>query len=278
MKPTLTRILTVAALLVGIFISSSYGQAFTIESFDGDKQLLHVASDESKRTLSIKCANDAIYIGGLNNLDTVQMLNKHFLMITYQLRTGVGMQELTTLIISINNHKLCESLHVVSLFREEFIDYDFSKSQPPSTKASVKTIYKVDLSLAGNNSANYKIRAKAHDERKSTDEPKGNYNNNQSINLTFDQTSNIFYSSREKASQYFTIRNAKTESEAKEYIKGTFPVVRLGNHKYYYKARQWYEWYDGSYLHQESYREPRFMSPAGARMQRAPARGVALLQ
>lgn len=252
MKTKITRILTIITLFIGLIINPSYGQTFTIESFDGDKQLLHVLSDENKRILSITTTKDAIYIGGLNNLDTVRMLNKHFLMVTYQPRTGTGMRELKALIISINNHKLCESLHVVSLFREEFID--FSKSQLPSAKVSVKTIYKIDLSLAGTNNTNYKIRAKFHNERKSIDEPKGNYNNNQIINLAFDQTSNIFYSSREKVLQHFTIRNAKTENEAKEYIKGTFPVVRLGNYKYYYKARQWYEWSEGNYLTQESYK------------------------
>ena len=246
------RILIIIALLSGLTSNSSYGQIFAIESFDGDKQLIEVSSGTNESILSIKCEKDTIHIGSLNSIDTIRMLNKHFLMVTYRVRTGVGMQQLKILIVSVNNHILRESLHAVSLFKEEFMD--FSKPAPQSTKVSVETIYKADFSLTGSNSKNYQIKTIIHNKRKSIDDPKRNYNNDLFATLTFDRIKNIFHSSQESISQQFTVMDAKTKVEAKQYMKGSFSVVKLGKLKYYYKDGEWYEQFDSNSLIQESYR------------------------
>ncbi|MCI1187283.1 hypothetical protein MON38_07610 [Hymenobacter sp. DH14] len=242
MKNKLTRIFTIVALLAGLFTSSSYGQTFGIESFDGSKQLIEISPLNERGTLTIKGARNTIHISNINYIDTVHLLNKQFLLITYHFRAGSGISAAKTLLLSTNNQTLCESFHITSLFKEEFLD--FSKPLPASDsvmKTSVKTVHKVNLSLLRCNGDNYTIRATIHDERKSIDEPNTNYNNDIVSNLNFDRSKNIFYSSQEEIAPYFTRAYAKKKHSDKESIKGIFPVAKLGKQLSYYKAGKWHE-------------------------------------
>jgi hypothetical protein len=240
MKTKITRTLTITALLISLIIDSSHGQSFTIESLDGDKQLVQVSKGRYESTLLIAHAKDTIFINGINKIDTIRMLNKNFLMATYHARAGVGIKEVKTLLVSISNNVLRESLHVVSLFKEDFID--FSKpSQKPPVKASVRTIYSTELTLTGSKSTDYKIKATIHDEIKSIREPKGNYNHDLIIYLPFDTSKNIFCSSQEEISPYFVRAYAKIKHSDELIIRGVFPVAKLGKHQSYYQAGKWHD-------------------------------------
>ncbi|MBF9140416.1 hypothetical protein [Hymenobacter properus] len=241
-----------SALIIGLFAGSSHGQAFTIESLDGSKQLIEVMPLNYGATLTIKCANNAIHIGNINHLDTVYLINKNFLLITYSFRAGVGLHAAKTLILSVRHRNMYESLHISSLFDTEFMDY--SKPTPALIKASAKTtIHEATLSLMGNSIATYKLAIKFHDERKSVNKPKPNYQHDLDTVLTFDQNGNIFYSSEKTISQTLMIVDAKTKNEAKQKIKGVFPIINLGLDKYCYVGGEWYEW-NSKYLIQQSYK------------------------
>ena len=241
MKTRLMHILAIATLFVGLFINSSNGQAFTLESFDGSKQLIIVSLNDSKSILSIKCANDAIYIRGINYVDTVHLLNKNFLLIIYHFRAGSGMKAAKTMLLSTNNHTMYESLHITSLFKEEFLDFSKPITSFESLKAHVETIHHVDLLLTEVSSTNYKIKATIHDERKSINEPTTNYKNDIVSTLIFDRNKNIFYSSQEEIAPYFIRAYAKIKHSDNQVIKGVFPVAKLGKQKFYYKAGKWHE-------------------------------------
>jgi hypothetical protein len=252
MKAKLTRILMITALLAGLFASTSHGQAFTVESLDGTKQLVEVMPLNYGATLTIKCANTAIHIGNINHLDTVHLLNKSFLLVTYSFRAGSGMQAAKTLVLSVRNQILYESLHINSTFNEEFMDW--SKPTPALIKASAKkTIHEAALNLTGNSIGTYELTIKFHDERKSVNKPKADYQHELTTVLTFDRNRNVFRSSEKNISQDFIIIGAKTKNETKKKINGAISIIKLGEEKYCYIGGEWYEW-NSSYLIQESYK------------------------
>ena len=186
------------------------------------------------------------------NKSTIYLLNKNFLLVTYSYRAGIGMHAAKTLILSIHNQTLHESLHIKSLFDEEFMDY--SKSTTALIQASAKaTIHEATLNLTGNSIDNYKLVIKFHNERKLVNRPKSYYQHDLTTILTFDQNRNIFRDSEKNISQYFIIIDAKTKNEAKQRINGAFPIIKLGGDKYCYVYGEWHEW-NGSYLIQESYK------------------------
>ncbi|MFD2720017.1 hypothetical protein ACFST9_14935 [Hymenobacter monticola] len=252
MKAKLTRMFMITALLIGLFAGTSHGQAFTIESLDGSKQLIEVMPLNYGASLTIKCANTAIHIENINHLDTVHLLNKNFLLVAYSFRAGSGMHAAKTLVLSVRNQTLYESMHINSTFNEEFMDW--SKPTPALIKASAKkTIHEAALNLTGNSIGTYKLAIKFHDERKLVNKPKPDYQHDITTVLTFDQNRNVFRSSEKNISQDFIIVGAKIKNETKKKINGAFPIINLGEEKYCYAGGEWYEW-NSSYLIQQSYR------------------------
>ncbi|AYL98807.1 hypothetical protein HYN43_027610 [Mucilaginibacter celer] len=191
-------------------------------------------------------SKDTIKLQDVYTVEKVRLLNKNFLMVTCSVRAGSGMHLEKTLVICARDNRLCESLHVSSLFKEDFIDFSETKKSP--AKVSVKTRYKVRFALNGSSAANYKLQAKIHAERKSVKESAGNYVRNGIANLHFDTKQNIFYKYRESLSRTFAVFNSKTNAESKQYIKGVFPVVKLGDYKYYYIKGEWCEFSAPDYL------------------------------
>ncbi|SDE40811.1 hypothetical protein SAMN05216464_10627 [Mucilaginibacter pineti] len=241
MDAALKRIAIITILLVGLVVNLAKGQVYNLKSFKGDDIQIKLLLD--KGILSIRFLKDTVCFRNVDNLKIMKVLNNNFLMIVYDARAGSGMHMVRTLILSANNNKICQSLNVTSFFKDEFLD--FSKPHLTSPiEVEVKTVYNADLSLTGNNNQNYKLNGKVHGERKSVHEPKINYNYNDAASLHFDRNQNIFYNSHESIAQYFTIFDPKTQKEIKQYIKGTFPIAKLGRYKYYYIKNEWYERYD----------------------------------
>ena len=240
MDISLKRTAIITTLLVGLLVNLAKGQVYSLKSFKGDDVQIKLLLD--KGILSIRFLRDTVCFDNVNNLKITKILNNNFLMIAYDARAGSGMHMIRTLILSANNNKICQSLSITSFFKEEFLD--FSKQHLTSPiEVEVKTIYNADLSLTGNNSQNYKLKAKVHGERKSVHEPEINYNYDVAASLNLDINQNVFYNSHENISQYFTVFDPKTQKEIKRRIKGTFPVVKLGRYKYYYIKNEWYERY-----------------------------------
>nr|WP_067053920.1 hypothetical protein [Mucilaginibacter sp. L294] len=251
MHITLKRSSVIALLFSVLFFSLANGQVFKLYSFSGEKQSIQILPINGKAILAIICSKDTVYIKNVNEIKIAKILNDKFLIVTYSFRAGSGINATKTVILSVSQNHIYQSLHVTSFLKEDFLD--FRKPTNPMTVA-VKTLYNTDLSLTGSTKENYKIRAKIHNERKSVAEPKSNFNTNLITNLKFDKDQNVFYSSHEYISRYFTIFEPKSGSKQKGYLKGTFPSVKFGKDKYYYINGEWYDRSDGNYLAKYTYR------------------------
>jgi hypothetical protein len=249
MYTKLKRIFIIAILLVSFIVNLAKSQVYSLRSLNGDAVLFKVSSNDEKSILSISYSKDTVYLGDVEYIKIAKVLSDNFLMVVYGIRAGSGLTSIRMILLSASNGKICQSLNITSLFKEEFLDFRRYVTSP--MKVEVKRIYKVDISLI---SQNYKLSAKIHDERKSVHDPKSNYNDDGVANLKFDRNQNIFYSSHEQISQYFTIFDPKTQEEIGQYIKGTLPVVKLGKYKYYYINRAWYEISDNNYLAKYTYK------------------------
>ena len=241
------------SVLTLLFIGNlAIGQTFHLKSFDGSEKSINLFPVDEKGLLTITCAKDTVKINDFTGIDTGVVLNKNFLLVRYSIRGGSGMHVRRSLILSVRDNIICQSLHITSLFSEEFID--FRKQHKSSDLVDVSSLYKVDFSLKGNDMSNYLLNTMVHDEKKSKDAPQTNYNHDYDIILSFDTSRNVFYNKLEPISQYFTIFDPKTSSEIKQYIMGTFPMVKLGQYKYYYIKGEWYEKDDESGLSKYSYK------------------------
>ncbi|HTE00980.1 MAG TPA: hypothetical protein VK668_16930 [Mucilaginibacter sp.] len=178
-------------------------------------------------------------------------MSKSFLKIVYGARGGTGIHISKTLILTVNNQKLRQSLHITSLFNEEFID--FSKPVDQLKPVDIKSVYELNFALAGDNTRNYKLNIKIHDEKQSKQNPRTNYSHNKEAVLIFDLNQCIFYNEHKAVSRYFIVFDPKTQNETRQYISGTFPVVKLYKSEYYYIKGEWYEKNDNN-LSKYSYR------------------------
>jgi hypothetical protein len=132
------QILIAVILFIGL-TNTAKSQVFNVESLDGKARQIHVLPDYGKRILTIACLNDTLHIKDLTNIEATDILNKRFLKIIYSLRGGSGINLRNTVMLSVNGETLCQSLHIMSLFDEEFID--FSKPVDSSSPVDVKSIY-----------------------------------------------------------------------------------------------------------------------------------------
>jgi len=233
----LFKVIVLFLVLIGNIAS---GQSFTIHSIGGSSQLINVSIHEESSALIISALQDTITIKDFNNLTgKIAVLNKSFLKIDYRVRAGTGMDDQRTIILCFSGKHLIKSLHVTSFFKEEFID--FSKPVDTANLVAVKTVYALKLDLKESMQQRYTLSVKIHKEKKSKPEPKANYNHDNGAELNYDSNRNIFYSTHENVSQYFTIYDAKTGKDTKRYIMGTFPAVKLGEYEYYFIKNDWYE-------------------------------------
>ena len=224
-------------MLVGVIVN---GQSFGVKSFDGRNRAINVLSHDIARTLIISSLTDTITIKDFNGLTgEIKVLNKSFLRIDYRVRAGTGMDLKRTIILCVSGRHLIQSLDVTSFFKEEFID--FSKPVDTANLVDVKTVYALQLNLKDDVQRHYILHIKIHDTRRSKSEPKTNYAHDSEVDLSYDSTRNIFYSTHKKTSRYFTIYDPKTGKDRKRYIRGTFPAVKLGEYEYYLIKNVWYE-------------------------------------
>ncbi len=246
------RLLIITLFLVGFTGNRAVGQAFLLSSVDGNETSIKLFFNDERDIITISCAKDTLTINGVTYIDTIIVLDKRFLLVNYNIRAGSGLHMRRSLIVTVKNNILCQALHITSLFSEEFID--FSKPVPSSNPISESSLFNVKFSINRNTASNYVLITHIHDEKKSIDSPKTNYERDNELTLNFDAIQNIFYSNYENLSQYFTIVDPKTQEETKQYLVGTFPMIQLGSDKYYYLKNEWYEQNEEGSLTKYSYR------------------------
>lgn len=213
-------------------------QSYKISGFDGTTKVIHVS--ERGEILTISYLTDTLHIQDFNNfMEDVSILNKNFLKIIYRVRAGTGLDDQHTLLLCINGKTLCQALHVMSIFNEDFIDY--SKKVDLSDMIAVKSRYQLYLDMNGTNAQNFTLNIKIHDERKSKLDPQENYTTDKQVLLKFDLQKKIFYNTNKTISRHFKIFDPKTQAEINQYVSGTFPAIKMGKTDYYFIRDEWYE-------------------------------------
>jgi len=231
---------TFAIILLSIVVLNNQlkGQIIKIQSFDGKNQTIEVAHDSNRDILTIATLKDTVHIGDCTSVEEAVALNKNFVRIIYHVRGGSGIHVMRMVILTSKNNKLYQSLHITSLFKEDFIDYS---KDPVSFTADKTTLYEVKINLINTDQYNQKMMVSIHRAEKLKDHPQKNFNNEKNITLSFDTIKNIFYNSKVSISQHFTIYDPKTQEERKQYLKGSFPIARFGTYDYYYIEGEWYQ-------------------------------------
>ena len=234
------RLFKVITLFLMLISDIANCQSFGVQSFDGSKQIINVLFNEKTDNLKITALKDTITIKDcIGIIGEMEVLNKSFLKIAYNTRGGSGIHLQCTVLLCVSHRHLVQSLHVTSLFNEEFID--FSKPVDTANLVDVKSVYELKLKLKDDAKQHYILDVKIHDTRKSKSEPKTNYAHDSEVDLSYDSSRNVFYSTYENVSQYFTIYDPKIGRDNKLYIMGTFPAVNLGEYEYYLIKNVWYE-------------------------------------
>jgi REP element-mobilizing transposase RayT len=231
------QILISVILLVGLISKQTKAQVIKVQSFDGKEQTITVSPDYDRDHLTVATLIDTLHIENCTEVEEAIALNKNFVKIIYQVRGGSGIHLRHMIILTSKNDKLYQSLHITSLFNEEYID--FSK-KPVSTQPAKSSRYEVKISPLNSDYRN-KMIVSIYKEEKSKDHPQNDYNKESNNTLIFDTAKNVFYSSNVDISQYFTIYDPKTQQESKQYLMGTFLTVQLGDYNYYYMKGEWYE-------------------------------------
>ncbi|PWK74232.1 hypothetical protein LX99_04033 [Mucilaginibacter oryzae] len=247
MYTLIKRSVIITPLLLAVIANMASGQVFSLTSLTGAKKIVTVSPVSDQDIVSIISSKDTIKLRNVYTIEKLALLNKNFLMVTCSVRAGSGMRLEKTLVICAKKDGLVEALHISSLFKEDFIDFSGPVKSP--IKVSVRTRYEVRLTLTPNKEGSCKLKAKIHGERKSIKEPNINYEYNRIVYLNFDTEKNIFYTRQEHLSQTFWVFNAEINRESKQYIEGTYPMVKLGGYRYYHIKGEWYEQTGSNYLY-----------------------------
>lgn len=238
MSLQIKQISIITVLLIAFVVDIAKCQQYSLQSLNGDRIKIQLSVDDNRRILSVIYSVDTIWVRDVEELKSVETLHQQFLIINYRVRAGSGMSETRTLLLSASNNKINLSLDIISLFHEDFLDFNNYVTSP--MKVEIKSIYKVKFDLTGNNIFNYKVAARIHELRTSVHAPKTNYNYHLRSTLHFDKNQNVFCNLYENLSASFIISDPKTQKEIKKYIKGNYAVAQFGNYKYYYINREWY--------------------------------------
>jgi len=252
MDTKLNRILSITIFQIFFIFSLAKSQEFKLRSLDGKNIEVQLHIEEAKHILLITCDHDTAYLAAVLDIKKAELIDKNYLAVVYVLRGGSGLTVAGTTILSVCAGKINQSLAIISEFDEEFLD--FSKNTTPPMRATVKSSYDVKLSPSHHVIKPYTIIATVHDKRRSSN-PKGHsFNRNFAATLYFDNGQNVFYNLKERLADYYTISDTKSPKDIKKYIQGVFPVVKLGNYRYYYITNVWYERSEGNHLTKYNFR------------------------
>jgi len=118
-----------------------------------------------------------------------------------------------------------------------------------------ENLYTLKFNLTGNNKSDYKLIINVHNQQKSSDHPKLNYNKYEQVILNYDPNQNIFYSSHKSITHSFTINAPKMQQPEKRDINETLPIIFFGkNDIYYFIKGEWYHLGDYDTLYGEYYK------------------------
>jgi hypothetical protein len=201
-------------------------KAYTIQSLEGKRCMVHIMPNYNGRILKIGCLKDTITLDGPPA--DVSYLGKKFLQIKYEVRGGSNLALGNTLILCLSNNKLYEALHVL-----RYSDWE----------SDLVKKYNVDFSLHTFRN-NYVLTGAIKEKVISEEQPETNYNFKNRKYLQFDKKLKVFYSI--KSDLYDTLEVCYSNITYKREIDGNFPKVLLGREEYLFNGNQWFELYNNS--------------------------------
>jgi hypothetical protein len=219
-------------------------KTYDINSFQGKDIKVHIMPDYEHDVLKISCLRDTISIFDYWGVPAdVSILNKNFIMVKYAVRGGSDVGLGNIMILCVSGNKICEAMHALNYMT--------------GAGGGTNEKYYIKIKLSGNNKSNYKLNVHIYEFSHSTSTLNSNYDYNNLSILSFDKTFNVFYSIKEDVYNTFTIydpKNANDEKyvESKQKIGGNFPVILLGDDKYYFINGYWYGAGENNYLNKYS--------------------------
>ncbi len=222
----------IITLLLSLFftISGLKAQSYSVQSFDGHEAIIKLFYKPSSGMLTISYLRDTLLVNNYMTIDTVKVLNKMFLQISYVKRAGSNEDAMNQLWLYISKGKICQALHVNSL-----TTYDMRPSE--------YSLFKLRTILGGNDADKYKLTLNIHNENRSKHNPKLNHKYDKIEFLSFDKSKRIFFSSYEHITGGYTLHNLVNEGEVNSVkcnLKNDVPVVKIEKDKYYYINGNWY--------------------------------------
>jgi len=203
-------------------------KVYDIKSLDGENQKVSIIPDYVNRVLKISCLKDTIFDNYFWGVPTdVTILDKTFLKISYEVRTGSGEDGATVIIVCVDKKRIYNAINVRSLS-----SYNMGDEHG---------VYKLKIAFDGNNIKTYKLLIKVHDDAYSNYEPSSNFIYNNLSVLHFDINRRVFYSLKQDIYGNLKMHDVKTAKEYQQHIGGNFPVIILGDEIYYFINGLWYQ-------------------------------------
>ncbi|WP_431209671.1 hypothetical protein ACQ86N_26450 [Puia sp. P3] len=227
-------------VIINIFAASTLvkGQSYNIKSLEGRPATINFhyipATDSSDGSFFINFLKDTLYLYDYLAIDTVKLLNEAFLDIEYARRGGSNEGFSKQLLLCVSEGKLCPALHV-----DSYTNWD-NRNAYQLKNASEYLLFKLGVTLSGNNSDSYKLKLNIHNEYSGHLKSKANYKYDRTKFLLFDKQSKAFYSGYEQLTGDYTFCDLKEKIKLKKYIKSKIPVVEIEKEKYYFINGNWY--------------------------------------
>lgn len=228
------NIIVLVILSLNLMVGRAQSEIFNVESFDGNKASIGLFYKEASGILAINYLQDTLLIDDYLSVDTVEVLDKVFLLVKYSKRAGSNEDSRNQLLLYVFNGKLCQALHIHSLWNYDMRPKEYS-------------LYKLRAKLSGQDANTYKLAINLHCENRSSSNPASNYNYNKIISLSFDKKNRVFYSRYEHVKGYYNFFELSENSTKNKYITNDVPVVGIGKYKYYYINGNWYAKYKSDF-------------------------------
>lgn len=223
-----------------IVIKECSAQVFNVKSLDEANEQVHIVPDYLKNTLIITCLTDTIRVSEFVGIKgEISVLNGQILKVVYKLRSGSNITRGNLLLLCINQHKLYQAAQI-AFFSTYDVDMVYNQKADAEKLFDEHGDYHLKVNLKGSDKSNYQLDVNIHDEIRSKHDPKTNHNYDSMVTLNFDPDRCVFFNGQEDLSQYFTVYDPKTQRGIKQYLMGTYPVIKLGGLNYYYIKNDWY--------------------------------------
>lgn len=225
------------ALTILFFNNWSNAQTYQLQSIDNKTENIKVKTDYVDNIIQITYNDKIFKIANFMDLDgKIEVVSNRFLKIRYLQRVGVGIRMTKTVLFCISEKKLCESLLLLSEYKEEVINTFSGHSDSLSLNHKVENV--INFTLDTNNG--FSINWKSHKQRTSLSSPKGNYDYNSNGDLKFDERTGVFYSEKKKIKGEFKLIRSNAPSSKKS-LNGTFFIISINGGSYIYLEGEWLE-------------------------------------